>query len=253
MIDTATRLTREQRRLAALLLRQRGLDPAQLPIPRRADAFVAPLSTTQQRLWTSGRIAEGTSYGNVPMAFRLRGSLNFEWLAKALSLVVARHEILRTTYTVEDGRPRQRVQSALPIRVPVEDLRLLPVSERVSRFESRVAEEARRPFDLSSDALLRVTGFQLEAAEWGLVMVSHHIATDGWGARLLLDELSIAYRALAEGREPELPPLAVQYADYAEWELERLEGGEFDAERRYWVERLTGAPRQLALPFDFPP
>src|SRR5687767_13273464 len=121
MGEVAARLTREQRRLAALLLQQRGLDPAQLPIPRRADPSVAPLSTTQQRLWTSGQVASGTSYGNVPMAFRIRGSLNPDWLAEALSLVVSRHEILRTTYAIEGEKPVQRIHHAPPVSVPVED------------------------------------------------------------------------------------------------------------------------------------
>lgn len=253
MSDAATRLTREQRQLAALLLRKRGIDPALLPIPRREDPTRAPLSPTQQRLWTSGRNAIGTSYGNVPIAFRLRGSLDADCVGRALSLVVARHEILRTTYALESGEPVQRIQPPAAVAVPVEDLRSLPLSERERDFETRVTAEARRPFNLEVDALLRAKIFRLDVADWGLVMVSHHIATDGWGARLLLDELSAAYGALAEGRQPNLPPLSAQYGDYAGWEVERLESGELDSQRRYWVERLAGAPRQLRLPFDFSP
>jgi hypothetical protein len=253
MAEVAERLTREQRRLAELLLRQRGLDPSRLPIPRRPDSSRAPLSLTQQRLWTSGQAAEGTSYGNVPMAFRIRGSLNVDWIGEALALVIARHEILRTTYTIEDGEPVQRIHPPTAVTIPVEDLRAVALADREQRFHTRVAEEARRPFDLRAVSLFRTTGFRLDEADWGLVMVTHHLATDGWGARLLLDELSSAYRALAEGREPDLAPLPVQYGDYATWEVERLDGGELEAQRRHWLERLSGAPRQLRLPFDFSP
>ena len=85
-----------------------------------------------------------------------------------------------------------------------------------------------------------------------MLLVTHHLATDGWGARLLLDEVSVAYRALADGRDPELPPLAVQYGDYAAWEVERFESGELESQQRHWLERLAGAPPQLRLPFDGP-
>jgi Condensation domain/Phosphopantetheine attachment site len=253
MAEVAGRLTREQRRLAEFLLRQRGLDPSRLPIPRRPDSSRAPLSLTQQRLWTSGQVAEGTSYGNVPMAFRIRGSLNVDWVGQALSLVVARHEILRTTYAIEDGQPVQRIHPPTAVSIPVEDLRAVALADREQRFHTRVAEESRRPFGLQTEMLFRATGFRLDEADWGLVMVTHHLATDGWGARLLLDELSSAYRALVDGRKPDLAPLPVQYGDYATWEVERLDGGELEAQRRHWLERLAGAPRQLRLPFDFPP
>ena len=252
MGDGPIRLTREQRQLAALLLRQRGLDPAALPIPRRADASVAPLSVTQQRLWTSGQVAKGTAYGNVPVAVRIRGALDVDRMARALSLVIARHEVLRTSIPVERRRPFQRIHDAAPVDVPVEDLRSHPASEREVRFEARVVEEARRPFDLATDTLFRARAFRLEASDWGLLLVTHHLATDGWGARLLLDELSAAYRALADEREPDLPPLAVQYGDYAAWEVERFESGELEPQQRHWLERLAGAPPQLRLPFDGP-
>ena len=249
----AADLTADQQRLLEVLLRRRGLDRSRLPIPPRTDNARAPLSFTQQRLWTSGQSAIGTSYGNVPIAFRVRGSLDFDCLGRALSLVTARHEILRTTYDIEDGTPLQRIHPPTTVGVPVEDLRTMAPPERAEGFRARVAEEARRPFDLTSPPLLRAHGFRADDAEFGLVMVSHHLATDGWGARLLLDELSAAYGAFADGREPDLPHLAVQYGDYASWEAERLDDGEWESQRRYWVERLAGAPRQLRLPFDFPP
>jgi hypothetical protein len=186
------------------------------------------------------------------MAFRIRGELDVSGIARALSLIVERHEILRTTFAIEDGEPVQRILSSTAVTVPVEDLRSA-VADREQRFHDRVSEEARRPFDLGAEPLLRARAFRLDEADWGLVMVSHHLATDGWGARLLLDELSGAYGAFAEGREPDLPRLPLQYGDYSAWEVERSDGGELESQRRYWVDRLAGAPRQLRLPFDFPP
>jgi hypothetical protein len=185
------------------------------------------------------------------MAFRIRGALDVSWVARALSLVVARHEILRTTFVIEDGEPAQCIHPPTAMDIPVEDLRALSGGEQ--RFLDRISEESRRPFDLGAEPLLRARAFRLDDADWGLVMVSHHLATDGWGARLLLDELSSAYRAFSEGREPDLPRLPVQYGDYSAWEVERSDGGEIESQRRYWVDRLAGAPRQLRLPFDFPP
>ena len=253
MRDGPAPLRREQRKLAELLLRQRGLDPSQLPIPRRLDESRAPLSSTQRRLWTSAQSAGGSSYGNVPMAFRLHGALDLESLSRALSLVVERHEVLRTTFAVEEGAPVQLILAAAPVRIAVEDLRERPAVERERRFATCIREEARRPFDLTAETLLRARVFRLDDCEWGLLLVSHHLATDGWGARLLLDELSSAYAVLQAGREPDLPRLVVQYGDYAEWELEHLESDEIAAQRDYWVRRITGAPRQLPLPYDAPP
>lgn len=250
MADVAGQFTREQRQLAELLLRQRGLDPAKLPIPRRSRRDEATLSMTQQRLWTSGRIAAGTSYGNVPMGFRIQGPLDVELLAGALSRIVDRHEILRTTYHMDGGRPVQRIRDAAPVEIAIEDLRSLGEAERERRFECRMREEARRPFDLARETQFRAWLFRLGEADSGLLMVSHHLAMDGWGARLLLDELSTVYRSVLARREPELPPLPVQYADYAEWEVGRLESDAMEPERGHWLDRLAGAPHRLRLPFD---
>ena len=250
MGDVTTQLTREQRQLAELLLRQRGQDPARLPMPRRVDPDRAPLSMTQRRLWMSGQAARGTAYGNVPMAVRIRGSLDIDSLNRALSLIVARHEILRTTYPLEDGQPVQRIEPARPVSVAVEDLRSVPASDRERRFAARVKDEARRPFDPARERLFRAAAFQIDETDWGLVLVSHHLSTDGWGARLLLDELATAYRAFTDSRGPDLPALAVQYGDYAVWELEQVRSGVLESQRLHWLERLDGAPRQLSLPFD---
>ena len=249
MADGLARFTREQRQLAELLLRQRGLDPAQLPIARRIDPGIAPLSWTQRRLWTSGQSTRGTAYGNVPMAVRVRGPLNLGLVEGALSLIVERHEILRTTFALENGSPVQRIHPSAPVAWRVEDLRNDDAPEsRERRLASAVEQEARRPFDPSQETLFRAMAFRLADAEWGLLLVSHHLATDGWGARLLLDELASAYRSLAEGQAPALPRLGVQYGDFAAWEEEHIAAGALESQRRHWLERLADAPRQLALP-----
>jgi hypothetical protein len=200
----------------------------------------------------SGQVAKGLPYGNVPMGFRIHGALRPDALEQALSLVVERHEILRTTYPVENRKAIQRIHPPAPVSLPVEDLRSVAASNREDVLKSRVADEARHPFDSTTEVLLRAKAFRLDSADWGLVLVSNHLAMDGWGARLLLDELSTAYRAICEGRPPELPTLSVQYGDYARWEVERLESGELEDQRLHWLERLAGAPPQLRLPFDGP-
>jgi acyl carrier protein len=250
LTEVPPQLTPEQQQLAELLLRDRGIDPLTLPIPRRPDGATAPLSSTQRRLWASGQLATGTAYGNVPMAFRITGSLDVERLAHSVARVIERHEVLRTSFPTENEGPVQRIRAPLGVRLWVEDLRELAAAEREAQFDAGVRRDAHRAFDPAAETLLRVKLFRLGVEDWGLVLVSNHLATDGWGARLLLEELSATYGALAQGAEPALPALLIQYGDYSAWDAARSADGALEAQRRYWLDRLAGAPPQIRLPFD---
>ncbi len=247
MTDLAHRLgdlTPEQ--LAALVQRlneRRAAAPA-AGIPRRAGDGPAPASFAQRQLWFLDRLQGAGPTYNVPLAFRLSGALDVDALRRALAALVARHPALRTTLGAEDGEPVQVVAPEVRAELPVEE-----VAEDGVR--ARLAEEALRPFDLAAGPLFRFRLLRVAPAEHVLSLVVHHAVFDGGSTPVLLRELSALYAAYARGEEPDLPPLAVDYGDYAAWQRERMRGPAAEAGLAYWRERLAGlAP--LELPTDHP-
>ncbi|MGW1179480.1 condensation domain-containing protein, partial [Kitasatospora sp. NPDC002543] len=206
---------------------------------------VLPLSFAQQRLWFLDQL-EGAATYNSPYAFRLRGPVDVEALRAAIGDVVGRHEALRTVYPAVDGKPRQLILPAEAVQVPftVDPCAAEDVAERISA-------EAFASFDLSSELPLRVVLFTLGEDESVLVLTLHHIASDGWSSGPLWEGFASAYRARLAGLRPDWEPLAVQYADYALWQHDRL-GETMDRQLTYWAEALSGTPQELALPFDRP-
>ncbi|AEW99320.1 condensation domain-containing protein [Streptantibioticus cattleyicolor] len=245
--------TAERQRLLARLLDQRGVAPRVPGIPRSPrDRSALPLSFAQQRIWFFHRLAPTSAVYNVAGAARMRGPLDEGVLRHCLDEVVRRHEALRTTFHLHQGRPVQRVEPPRPLAVPVHDLRGLPPAERDAAVTRRCEEEVARPFDLENGPMLRPVLLRLADHEHLLLLVQHHIATDGWSLNILLREVGTLYEAAVRGREPRLPELPVQYADYADWQREWLTGETLERQLAYWRERLTGA-RLLQLPSARPP
>jgi len=215
--------------------------PPLLPEPRSEES---PLSFAQQRLWFLDRLDGGTALYNVPVVFRIRGAgLNVPVLAGALDEVVRRHEALRSVFReAADGEPAQIVQPFVPRGLPVIDLTGLPEAE-AGRIESEIAE---LPFDLARGPLLRALLLRLGAEEHHLMVSTHHIASDGWSVGVLAREISSVYQ------DHPLPPLPIQYADYAVWQRRWLAGPVLAAELAGWRERLAGLPAALELPTDRP-
>ncbi|WCD89402.1 Dimodular nonribosomal peptide synthase [Streptomyces xanthophaeus] len=204
-----------------------------------------PLSFAQQRLWlVAGLGGEGTAY-NVPMAVRLDGELDVDALRAAFGDVVARHEPLRTRFTTADEDPYQLVEPPAP---PFFELR--EVSPEV--LDEALFEAARHSFDLGAEAPLRVTLLRTGESAYVLLVLLHHIATDGLSLRPLFADLSAAYAARLAGDAPDPAPLPVDYADYALWQRAALSGSDLDEHLSYWKTALAGLPEELGLIHDRP-
>ncbi|WP_375745201.1 non-ribosomal peptide synthase/polyketide synthase [Corallococcus interemptor] len=210
-----------------------------------------PLSFAQQRLWFLDRLEPGSANYTLSQATRLKGPLDVDALEWSLSEVVRRHESLRTTFAMEEGMPHQVISGHLPSileRVRLEGTH----EEREQAALSRCAEEVRRPFDLSRGPLLRAVLMECAPNEHVLMMTMHHIISDGWSVGVFVREMATLYEARLRAEAPALAPLPIQYADYALWQRQWMEGGVLEAQLAYWKARLSGAPRALELPTDRP-
>ncbi|MBD1814765.1 non-ribosomal peptide synthetase [Microcoleus vaginatus DQ-U2] len=210
-----------------------------------------PLSFAQQRLWFLDQLVPNNPFYNVPAALRLTGSLNFSALQQTFNEIVRRHEALRTTLAVVSGQPVQRIAAAFHLPINVVDLRNLPKESRQTEANRLTAEEAQRSFNLSNDLLLRVTLLQLDDAEYLLMLNMHHIVSDGWSIGVLIQELGALYTAFASEKPSPLPALSIQYADFAKWQREWLQGEVLETQLAYWRQQLNGIS-MLNLPADRP-
>ncbi|HEX8852008.1 MAG TPA: condensation domain-containing protein, partial [Pyrinomonadaceae bacterium] len=216
------------------------------------DVYVFPLSFAQQRLWFFQEMYPGSAAYNMPIAMRLKGQLDVAHLRAALSEVVRRHEVLRTSIDLLDNEPMQLISEPEEIPLPVLDLSGLPAAEREKEARRLATEEVTRAFDLRRGPLLRGRVLRLSAEEHVLLLVIHHIVCDGWSIGVLLDEVTALYAAYTAGQEPTLPALPIQYADYAVWQREWLTGEVLEEQLAYWREQLSGAEPVLTLPTDRP-
>ncbi|MEG3871536.1 amino acid adenylation domain-containing protein [Microcoleus sp. Z1_B5] len=210
-----------------------------------------PLSFAQQRLWFLDQLVPNNPFYNVPAALRLTGSLNFSALQKTFNEIVRRHEALRTNLAVVSGQPVQKIAAAFHLPINVVDLRNLPKESRQTEANRLTAQEAQRSFNLSNDLLLRVTLLQLDDAEYLLMLNMHHIVSDGWSIGVLIQELGALYTAFASEKPSPLPPLSIQYADFAKWQREWLQGEVLETQLAYWRQQLNGIS-MLNLPADRP-
>ncbi|MEG4422578.1 MULTISPECIES: amino acid adenylation domain-containing protein [unclassified Microcoleus] len=210
-----------------------------------------PLSFAQQRLWFLDQLVPNNPFYNVPAALRLTGSLNFSALQKTFNEIVRRHEALRTNLAVVSGQPVQKIAAAFHLPINVVDLRNLPKESRQNEANRLTAQEAQRSFNLSNDLLLRVTLLQLDDAEYLLMLNMHHIVSDGWSIGVLIQELGALYTAFASEKPSHLPDLSIQYADFAKWQREWLQGEVLETQLAYWRQQLNGIS-MLNLPADRP-
>jgi amino acid adenylation domain-containing protein/FkbH-like protein len=220
-------------------------------IPKRRQQNTCALSFTQQRWWFLNQWAPGTA-DHLSLVLRLQGDLDKNSLERALTAVTERHEVLRTNYVLLEGSPVQVIAPPAPVTLSNIDLRHVGEQEREKETDRVVAQEFRRTFDLSHDPILRPTLLEFSSDCHVLVLVMHHIASDGWARGILLRELEAFYNAYSGQKEPALPELPVQYADYALWQRERMAKGELDEQLSFWKKQLADAPSILELPTDRP-
>ena len=239
--------------LAARVEELRRADlPALPPVVRVERKGPPPLSFAQERMWFLDRLSPGSIAYNIPLAVRLGGVLDTAALERALGEVVRRHEALRTTFGEVDGVPVQVVAPFTRFVLPVESLSEVEEAEREAAVLRRASAASARPFDLTAGPLFGAELLLLGGEEHVLLMCMHHIVSDGWSMDVLYREMAVLYAACAAGGESPLPELAVQYADYAAWQREQLDGHALDRQLAYWRERLSGAPEVLDLPTDHP-
>ncbi|MDB6037006.1 MAG: amino acid adenylation enzyme/thioester reductase family protein, partial [Verrucomicrobiales bacterium] len=234
-------LTGEKKRaLLAQMLREKARKAGNLP-----------LSFSQQRLWFLDQLEPNSPLYNIATAFRLKGHLDFPALQYALDTIVARHEALRTRFESQGENPIQIIDPPKPVVIEQVDLSGISAENREAQTERSLSDEARKPFVLSRDALMRCRLFRIGAAEHILTLTIHHIAADEWSLKILLREFSECYRARLEAREPQLPELPIQYAEFAQWQNESIpktSAPHLD----FWKHHLEGHAPGLDLSTDRP-
>ncbi|HEY6188748.1 MAG TPA: amino acid adenylation domain-containing protein [Pyrinomonadaceae bacterium] len=216
------------------------------------DVFVFPVSFAQQRLWFLDQLDPGSIAYHMPVAMRLRGPFNVEALKRALSEVVRRHEALRTTFALMDDGPVQIISPAQPVDPPIIDLSQVPAAEQEARTMQLVEEEAHKPFDLAQGPLFRVGLLRLGEEEHVLLVTMHHIISDGTSITIFMNEATRLYAAYSAGRPSPLPELPIQYADYAAWQRDWLQGEVLEEQLDYWKKQLADVPETLDVPTDWP-
>jgi amino acid adenylation domain-containing protein len=236
-----------------MLLKEEGVyvSPPQ-SIPRRTVFSPSPLSFAQMRLWFLDQLAPGTPVYNTPNTLRLSGALNVPALEQSLNEIVRRHEVLRTTFATVEGEPVQVIAEARSLTVPVVDLTQLPDTERDRQAQRLANEEAQRPFDLEQGPLVRASLIRLAEDDHFFLLTMHHIISDGWSLLLFFQELSTLYDAFSQGERSPLEDLPIQYADYAAWQRQWLQGEVLEKQLAYWRKQLGGNLPVLELATDRP-
>ena len=249
----SARLSSAQRALLARRINGSRNEPAQSwTIPRRVNSGVAPLSLAQEGLWLLHQHSPDSAAYNIFAALRLRGALDSHALEAALSEMVRRHEILRTSFQLIDEVPQQVVAPAEPLLLPNEDFSHLAGMEQDSAVSAWSRRQGSRPFRLDADRLFRVCLIRLGDDEHSLFLAVHHIVCDGWSLGLMAQELLTIYDALAHGRPISLPALPIQYGDYAAWQRSHVRPSDLDQKAAQWKERLADTALLLEFPTDRP-
>jgi len=225
-----------------------ALEPIR-PMPRDGDQ---PLSFGQQRLWFLDQLEGGSATYNEFFALNINGLLQIAALEQTLTEIVRRHEILCTTFPMRNGFPVQAIAPTQTVPLPMVDLQQLPEVEQSTEVRRLAIEEQARPFDLSNGPLLRATLLRLGEESYVLLLNMHHIVCDGWSMGIFIRELSALYEAFSNGAPSPLPELPIQYADFAHWQRQWLQGEVLAAHLAYWRQQLAGAPPVLELPTDRP-
>ncbi|MBU8895093.1 non-ribosomal peptide synthetase [Corallococcus sp. H22C18031201] len=209
----------------------------------------APLSFGQERMWFLDKWSPGSAALHMPVSVRMSGTVHLEALRQGLKLLAARHETLRTTFQDRDGRPQQVITTSAALELELVDLTAVPEAQREEEARARVVSLSQQPFGLEKGPLWRASLLRLSEREHVLLVNMHHIVSDGWSMGVFVSELAALYRACAEGQPSPLKPLPLQYAEYAAWQRDWLQGAELERQLAYWKQRLN-PNALLELPAD---
>jgi len=231
-------------------LKAEGLEA--LPIVPVSRDQKLPLSFAQQRMWFLDQLEPGSPLYNIPNAVRMSGSLDIGALQASLNEIIRRHEILRTSIATVNGEAALHIENELKINIPLIDLSQLNEEERQKEISRLSQEEAAKPFRLDQAPLLRATLLKLKDDDYIFLFTMHHIVSDGWSTGVLIKEIVPLYSAFRENLPAPLPPLKIQYADFAHWQRHWLSGEVLEEHIEYWRKQLEGAPPYLELPTDRP-
>jgi Condensation domain len=213
---------------------------------------IFPLSFAQQRLWFLSRLDQESSIYNITKCVRLAGTLNISALEDCLREMGRRHEILRTTFAVIDGKPMQLVNPTMQLKMSLVILSGLSGAQREIEMNRLAISEADRPFDLEQGPLLRIILFRLDDFDHVALLTMHHIISDAWSIGIWISELMTLYCAFSKGVPSPLPDHKIQYADFASWQQEWLGGNVMQDQLTYWKRKLTGSPISLKFAPDSP-
>ncbi|WP_292760022.1 non-ribosomal peptide synthetase [Nostoc sp. NOS(2021)] len=249
-------------------LQQQNLELSTPPILPRASDAELPLSFAQQRLWFLDQLQPLSAFYNVPVALRLVGTLEVAALEQSLQEIIHRHEALRTNFIKVDGKSTQVIQTQANWKVSIVDLKhlstlVLSISTSLDGTEVEVTEQeiatqqlaqqqAIQPFNLATEPLVRATLIVLSKTEHALLVCMHHIVFDGWSVGVFVQELAALYNAYSQDQPSPLAPLPIQYADFAIWQRNWLQGDVLQSQLSYWQQQLANAPALLSLPTDRP-
>ncbi len=232
-------------------LQQQNLTLTVPPILPRTKDTELPLSFAQQRLWFLDQLQPNSALYNIPMVLHFRGNLNQKALEQSLREICDRHEVLRTNFVTIDGQPTQIIQTTRET-ISVVDLQDLPIQEQAEKTQQLKQKQATQPFDLAKESLIRITLVVLSETEHFLLVCMHHIISDGWSIEVFIHELTSLYNAYTQNHPANLAPLPIQYADFALWQKQWLQGDVLQSQLNYWQNQLTAAPPLLSLPTDHP-
>jgi amino acid adenylation domain-containing protein len=234
----------------AIVLQDKSRNKTPPIVPVSRDRLI-PLSFSQQRLWFLHQVDPAMTAYNIPAIFHIEGPFNVGALEETLNATVARHEILRTNFAVVDGSPVQRILPSMKMLVSIADLSDIPNGVSEARVRQLALEEARQPFDLAGDPLVRARLLRVNEQDHFLILNVHHAVLDGWSMGTLFQELGNLYEVFSEGQPVPLSPLPVQFADYAVWQRETIQGDVLAAQLDYWKRQLGDHLPALNVPADY--
>lgn len=260
-IDIPLRTLFEESTIQALglvvqkLMNEKDKDLLVIPLitPQTRGTYI-PLSYAQSRLWFIDQLLPNSPLYNVPLALHLKGELDVTALEKAFNKLIERHESLRTIFEIQNGKTVQVILQELTISLPtkLEDITFISDKGKNLTIQKYIFEETQIPFNLSKGPLIRVQLQRLSSQEYVLLVTMHHIISDGWSMGIFFKELSALYNGYMRGTGIQLPPLAIQYADFALWQRQWIQGEKLEKQLQYWKETLSGIPDLLLLPTDKP-